>query len=70
VSDYRPNPIVLKCLLLRMQLGTTTMVWSVSLGFIVMVWRSNSMMSFYKDFEQLTLDFYHKGNLYGLEKYW
>lgn len=24
----------------------------------------------YKDFEQLTLDFYHKGNLYGLEKYW
>ncbi|RDX84741.1 La-related protein 1A, partial [Mucuna pruriens] len=23
----------------------------------------------YKDFEQLTLDFYHKGNLYGLEKY-
>ncbi|PPD86819.1 hypothetical protein GOBAR_DD16216 [Gossypium barbadense] len=24
----------------------------------------------YKDFEQLTLDFYHKGKLYGLEKYW
>lgn len=24
----------------------------------------------YKDFEQLTIDFYHKGNLYGLEKYW
>uniref|UniRef100_A0A0D3B272 Uncharacterized protein n=1 Tax=Brassica oleracea var. oleracea TaxID=109376 RepID=A0A0D3B272_BRAOL len=24
----------------------------------------------YKDFEQLSLDFYHKGNLYGLEKYW
>ncbi|KAK7817698.1 la-related protein 1a [Quercus suber] len=24
----------------------------------------------YQDFEQLTLDFYHKGNLYGLEKYW
>jgi la-related protein 1 len=24
----------------------------------------------YKDFEQLTLDFYQKGNLYGLEKYW
>ncbi|KAJ4908037.1 hypothetical protein Rs2_11695 [Raphanus sativus] len=24
----------------------------------------------YKDFEQLTLDFYLKGNLYGLEKYW
>ncbi|KAF2563770.1 hypothetical protein F2Q70_00014599 [Brassica cretica] len=24
----------------------------------------------YKDFEKLTLDFYHKGNLYGLEKYW
>ena len=24
----------------------------------------------YEDFEQLTLDFYHKGNLYGLEKYW
>ena len=24
----------------------------------------------YNDFEQLTLDFYHKGNLYGLEKYW
>ncbi|KAK7302100.1 hypothetical protein RJT34_12980 [Clitoria ternatea] len=23
----------------------------------------------YKDFEQLTLDFYHKGNLYSLEKY-
>ncbi|KAI3725259.1 hypothetical protein L1987_65040 [Smallanthus sonchifolius] len=24
----------------------------------------------YVDFEQLTLDFYQKGNLYGLEKYW
>ena len=24
----------------------------------------------YEDFEQLTLDFYTKGNLYGLEKYW
>ncbi|GKE36319.1 hypothetical protein Tco_1459724, partial [Tanacetum coccineum] len=24
----------------------------------------------YRDFEQLTLDFYNKGNLYGLEKYW
>jgi la-related protein 1 len=24
----------------------------------------------YKDFEQLTLDFFQKGNLYGLEKYW
>lgn len=24
----------------------------------------------YKDFEQLTVEFYHKGNLYGLEKYW
>nr|CAN62251.1 hypothetical protein VITISV_027356 [Vitis vinifera] len=24
----------------------------------------------YEDFEQLTIDFYHKGNLYGLEKYW
>ncbi|KAL0460897.1 UNVERIFIED_CONTAM: La-related protein 1A, partial [Sesamum latifolium] len=24
----------------------------------------------YEDFEQLTLDFYKKGNLYGLEKYW
>lgn len=24
----------------------------------------------YEDFEQLTLDFYLKGNLYGLEKYW
>lgn len=24
----------------------------------------------YKDFEELTLDFYHKGNNYGLEKYW
>lgn len=24
----------------------------------------------YKDFEELTLDFYHKGNIYGLEKYW
>lgn len=24
----------------------------------------------YKDFEDLTLEFYHKGNIYGLEKYW
>ncbi|KAL0459085.1 UNVERIFIED_CONTAM: La-related protein 1A [Sesamum latifolium] len=24
----------------------------------------------YEDFEQLTFDFYKKGNLYGLEKYW
>lgn len=24
----------------------------------------------YEDFEQLTLDCYSKGNLYGLEKYW
>ncbi|EXB54653.1 hypothetical protein L484_022514 [Morus notabilis] len=24
----------------------------------------------YKDFEQLALEFYRKGNLYGLEKYW
>ena len=24
----------------------------------------------YKDFEQLALEFYKKGNLYGLEKYW
>lgn len=24
----------------------------------------------YKDFERMTLDFYLKGNLYGLEKYW
>lgn len=24
----------------------------------------------YEDFERLTLDFYNKGNLYGLEKYW
>ncbi|RRT40284.1 hypothetical protein GW17_00060413, partial [Ensete ventricosum] len=24
----------------------------------------------YDDFEQLTLEFYKKGNLYGLEKYW
>ncbi|KAL6009678.1 hypothetical protein ACLOJK_000107 [Asimina triloba] len=24
----------------------------------------------YEDFEQLTLEFYKKGNLYGLEKYW
>lgn len=24
----------------------------------------------YKDFEQMTLDFYNKGSLYGLEKYW
>ncbi|GAA0176772.1 hypothetical protein LIER_29597 [Lithospermum erythrorhizon] len=24
----------------------------------------------YHDFEQLTLDFYKKGDLYGLEKYW
>ncbi|KAL5537974.1 hypothetical protein UlMin_043679 [Ulmus minor] len=24
----------------------------------------------YRDFEQLVLDFYKKGNLYGLEKYW
>lgn len=24
----------------------------------------------YEDFEQLTVEFYKKGNLYGLEKYW
>lgn len=24
----------------------------------------------YEDFERLTLEFFHKGNLYGLEKYW
>lgn len=24
----------------------------------------------YEEFEELTLDFYNKGNLYGLEKYW
>ena len=24
----------------------------------------------YDDFEKLTLDTYHRGNLYGLEKYW
>jgi la-related protein 1 len=24
----------------------------------------------YKDFEELTLDFCLKGNIYGLEKYW
>lgn len=24
----------------------------------------------YEDFEKLTLDFYNRGNLYGLEKYW
>lgn len=24
----------------------------------------------FDDFEQLTLQFYEKGNLYGLEKYW
>ena len=24
----------------------------------------------YSDFEQLTLEFFQKGNLYGLEKYW
>jgi len=24
----------------------------------------------YEDFEKLSLDFYHKGNLYGLEKFW
>lgn len=24
----------------------------------------------YEDFEQLTFEFYEKGNIYGLEKYW
>lgn len=50
-------------------------------GFIPQIWVHVFLVSsyglekqfnedLYKDFEQLTLDFYRKGNLYGLEKYW
>ena len=28
------------------------------------------MEELYKDFEELSLEFYRRGNLYGLEKYW
>ncbi|GJN37897.1 hypothetical protein PR202_gb26896 [Eleusine coracana subsp. coracana] len=30
----------------------------------------NFQHSVYEDFEKLTLDFYHNGDIYGLEKYW
>jgi la-related protein 1 len=30
----------------------------------------NFQRNVYEDFEQLTLEFYQKGDLYGLEKYW
>jgi hypothetical protein len=30
----------------------------------------NFQHSVYEDFEKLTLEFYHSGDIYGLEKYW
>jgi la-related protein 1 len=30
----------------------------------------NFQPNVYEDFEKLTLEFYHNGDLYGLEKYW
>jgi la-related protein 1 len=30
----------------------------------------NFQHSVYEDFEKLTLEFYHNGDIYGLEKYW
>ncbi|KAF8724156.1 hypothetical protein HU200_021172 [Digitaria exilis] len=64
-----------------MQQQATDMDLSVSLDFIGMDGHENFKTSFYgleknfqsnvyEDFEKLTLEFYHNGDLYGLEKYW